>query len=183
MLRLVNRMLGLVLIGYPLLVYLGLHVLVPWQLSTALMLVLVLRFLLYPRHQKTGSVLLGAGVLYCLFAIWHNTELSLRFYPVWINLCLFGLFFISLLYPPSFVERLARLQDPNLSQHAIQYTQKVTVVWCIFFIVNGGIATATALWSDFFWWSLYNGLIAYVLIGLLMGIEYGIRIRMQRHDH
>ena len=32
--------------------------------------------------------------------------------------------------PQSLVERLARLQTPNLNTQAIQYTRRVTQVWC-----------------------------------------------------
>jgi len=57
----------------------------------------------------------------------------------------------------------------------------VTQVWCGFFMLNGGIALATALWSSFEIWSLYNGLIAYLLMGTLFVGEYLVRIRTQKH--
>jgi uncharacterized membrane protein len=43
------------------------------------------------------------------------------------------------------------------------------------------MAAATAIWCSFSVWSLYNGLIAYILIGLLMAIEYRVRIRTQNY--
>jgi uncharacterized membrane protein len=80
------------------------------------------------------------------------------------------------------VERLARLQQPDLPPQGVRYTRRVTQVWCGFFIINGSIALITALWSSFAWWSLYNGLIAYVLMGLLFAGEYLIRRRTQKRD-
>src|SRR3546814_12152489 len=65
------------------------------------------------------------------------------------------------------IERLARLQDPDLSPSGVRYTRQVTRVWVGFFIFNGSIATALTLWSPLAWWTLYNGLIAYPLMGRL----------------
>jgi uncharacterized membrane protein len=87
----------------------------------------------------------------------------------------------SLLSPPSLIERLARLQHPDLPSAGIIYTRRVTQVWCGFFIVNGAIALATAVWSSFEFWSLYNGVIAYLLMGILLGGEYVIRMKTQKH--
>ena len=92
-----------------------------------------------------------------------------------------AIFSWSLLSPPSLIERLARIQHPDLPPEGIIYTRRVTQVWCGFFIVNGGIALATALWSSFEVWSLYNGLIAYLLMGILLGGEYIVRMKTQKH--
>jgi uncharacterized membrane protein len=83
--------------------------------------------------------------------------------------------------PQSLVERIARIQHPNLPPEGVVYTRRVTQIWCVFFVVNGGIALVTALWSSFEIWSLYNGLIAYVLMGLLFAGEYIVRMRTQKH--
>jgi uncharacterized membrane protein len=173
---------GFILLLYPLAVYFGIQELAPWKISLGLLAVLVARFCLSPADKQWGGALIGFGVLYCVFAIWQNSELSLRLYPVGVNICFFLLFSLSLLYPPPVIERLARLQDPNLSPQGVNHTRKVTQVWCVFFVINGSIAAGTAFWGSFFWWSLYNGLISYLLIGLLMGIEYLIRIRMQARE-
>jgi hypothetical protein len=63
---------------------------------------------------------------------------------------------------------------------AIPYTRKVTITWCLFFIANGSIATFTALYSSMEIWSLYNGFIAYILMGSVFVIEYLIRIRVRK---
>ena len=182
MLRLLNSIIGCVMLLYPLAVYFGIQTLEPWEISAALLAILLVRLCLFPADKQWSRALVGVGVLYCVFAVWHNSELSLRFYPVWVNICLFLLFVISLAYPPPAIERLARLQHPNLSSQGVRYTRKVTYIWCGFFIINASIAAGTALWANFFWWSLYNGFIAYLLIGLLMGIEYLVRIRLLAHE-
>jgi uncharacterized membrane protein len=101
-----------------------------------------------------------------------------RWYPVVVNGVLLVLFGTSLVWPPTVVERLARLTNPRLPATGVRYTRNVTAVWCGFFVLNGAAAAATALWATFATWSLYNGVVAYVLMGLLFGGEFWVR---QRH--
>lgn len=123
---------------------------------------------------------LGGGLLLAAAAIISNAWLPLKLYPVMVNVAMLCAFGFSLISPPSMVERLARLREPDLPAEAILYTRRVTQVWCVFFVVNGSIALATALWASPDIWSLYNGVIAYLLTGLLFGGEYIVRVRFKR---
>lgn len=178
--KLITAIIAFLTLLYPVAVYYSIQLVAPWKIAAILLVLIIIRFFL-GSQIRWGWAFTGAGVLYCGFAIWQNSLLSLRFYPVLMSLAFFLIFFTSLKYPPSIVERIARLQHPNLPLQGIKYTYKVTQVWCVFFFINGLIATATALWSSFAWWSLYNGLISYLLMGLLMGVEYLVRIRTQPH--
>lgn len=109
-----------------------------------------------------------------------NGSLPVKLYPVLVNAGLLLLFGWSLITPPTMIERLARLQEPDLPPHAVAYTRKVTQVWVVFFVVNGSIALFTAVWASQAVWTLYNGVIAYVLIALLFGIEWLVRQRVKR---
>ena len=62
----------------------------------------------------------------------------------------------------------------------MEYTRTVTKVWLGFFVFNGAVALATALWASDAVWALYNGLIAYCLIGILGGAEWLVRRRVRR---
>ena len=112
--------------------------------------------------------------------VWTNAILPLKLYPVVVNLGMLALFGLSLIFPPTIIERIARIREPLLSSAGVQYTKRVTQVWCAFFIVNGTIAWITVFYASDEIWSLYNGLIAYVLMGLLFGIEYLCRRRFKR---
>ena len=110
--------------------------------------------------------------------------LPLKLYPVLVNAVLLIVFGLSLWRPPSVVERLARLTQPDLPPRGVAYTRQVTRVWCAFFVVNGGLAAATALWASDAVWALYNGLLAYGLMGALFAGEWLVRQRvMKRHGH
>ncbi len=101
-----------------------------------------------------------------------------RFEPRWMALLLFAVIFAtSLRFPPTAVERLARLTEPELPPFAVVYTRRVTQVWCGFFVLNGALALMTALWASNQVWALYNGLLAYVMMGVLFGGEWLVRRR------
>jgi uncharacterized membrane protein len=117
-------------------------------------------------------------------AIWHNALLPLKLYPVAVSAVFLGIFGYSLLAPPSVIERIARGRGPALPPFVVAYTRRVTQVWCGFFMLNGGIAFATALWAPAAVWSLYTGVISYALMGLLFAAEYVVRIQVKkRHRH
>jgi uncharacterized membrane protein len=178
---LINGVTAMLTLLYPLAVYFGIHYFEPWKLAGILMVLLLIKLAISHADNHWSRPLLIAGLFYCGFALWSNNVVSLRFYPVLVNGVMLVIFSSSLLSPPSLIERLARLQHPDLPPEGIIYTRRVTQVWCGFFIVNGVIALATALWGSFEIWSLYNGLIAYLLMGILLGGEYIVRMKTQKH--
>ncbi|HTB34184.1 MAG TPA: AMP-binding protein, partial [bacterium] len=110
----------------------------------------------------------------------RQAQLALKAYPICVNLALLASFGWSLWRPPTVVERLARLSDPQLPAHALPYIRKVTAVWCVFFALNAAVSLATALWASEKAWALYNGGVAYGLMGLLFSAEWVLRQRVKR---
>jgi len=96
-------------------------------------------------------------------------------YPVVINTGLLAYFWSTLEGGPTAIERLARLEEPDLPPEGVAYTRTLTKVWCGFFLLNGTLAAATAAWGDAKLWALYNGVISYVLIGVLLLGERWLR--------
>lgn len=178
---LVNSVIGLATLLYPVAVFFGSRYFEPWKIAAILIVLLLIRLAGSVSSKHWSTPLLIAGIGYCLFAMWNNQLGTLRLYPVLVNSLMLLIFGWSLLSPPSLIERLARLQHPDLPPEGVIYTRRVTQVWCGFFIVNGSIALATALWTSLEIWSLYNGLVAYLLMGLLLGGEYLVRMRTQKH--
>ncbi|HLN22604.1 MAG TPA: hypothetical protein VK558_01320, partial [Patescibacteria group bacterium] len=106
--------------------------------------------------------------------------LAVKAYPVAVSLAVAGVFGLSLVYPPTVVERLARLSEPDLPPQGVAYTRKVTLVWVLFLLANAGVSTATALWGSLAQWTLWNGLLSYVAMGTLFAAEFMIRRRVRR---
>ncbi|AZP12078.1 hypothetical protein EJN92_08750 [Undibacterium parvum] len=167
---------------YPLAIWFGHGQVQPRWLALLLLLAVATRLpTLAISRVARWSVL--AGMLLVLLAVWNNALLPLKLYPVLVNAGLLAAFGYSLLAPPSMVERLARMREPDLPAVAVGYTRRVTQVWCGFFILNGALAFATALWASEALWSLYTGVISYLLMGALFGIEFLLRLRFKRLHH
>ena len=113
------------------------------------------------------------GMLSCasLAIVVTNSELLLRLYPSLVNLGLLIAFGATLVRGPSMIEKFARLARPDLPPGAVRHTRRVTQVWCAFFVLNGAFSAYTALYWSRANWSLYNGAIAYGLIGVLLVAE------------
>lgn len=168
-----NALIGLVSVLYPLAIYFSLGNFEPRWVALILLSVALLRA--FTSSEKFWRYAAGAALLLALLSMYLNHATPLKLYPVIMSAALLSVFAISLWHPPSVIERLARLQDPNLPEQAIPYTRKVTMVWCFFFLVNGAIALFTALYSSDKIWALYNGLISYGLMGMLFVGEWLVR--------
>lgn len=180
--RLLTLILSLLLVLYPVLIYVGMKTVGPRALAVILVVMALARLAaqrLTRQPLGNGGWLLLAAALAGGVTLMTGSLVGLKSYPVVVNLVLLGMFGISLWRSPTVIERLARLQTPDLPVQAVAYTRKVTWVWCGFFVVNGAIAAATLQASEQVW-ALYNGFIAYVAMGLLMGGEYLVRLRVQR---
>ena len=160
-------------------VYLGLQWLPVNQLSLILVALLAGRLLIKSPISHLKYPIFFAIALLVIAATTSN-ELLVKFYPVLMNLGMLAIFGHSLLVPPSIVERLARIREPDLAPEGVAYTRKVTLAWCVFFVLNAAIAAYTALYTELEVWTLYNGLIAYLLMGSLMAIEFCVRIYVRR---
>lgn len=182
----VQQITALMMLGWPFVIWFGLaHNSLHWLLP--LMALLLLVRLRQARHTAGPMrvVLQGValvGITLCLLSALFKTHQWLLFYPVAVNLVMLAVFGGSLWTPMPLVERLARLREPDLPELAVRYTRRVTQIWCAFFIANGTIALLTALHGDMQIWTAWNGMIAYLLMGLLMAAEWLVRRRVIKRE-
>jgi uncharacterized membrane protein len=118
------------------------------------------------------------GVVLAAFSLLRSQPDAMLYYPALVSLAMFCLFGASVLFPPTVVERIARRMDGPLSPRAVRYTRRVTIAWLGFFVANGSAALYTALYTPLDIWALYNGFVAYLLIGAMFGGEWLIRRRV-----
>jgi uncharacterized membrane protein len=166
---------------YPFAVYFGQGRIEP-RLLAGLLGIIALARLGDTKGPLSRGWFIGAIVLMGV-VLRSNNALPLKLYPVLVNAGLLAVFGWSLYSPPTVIERMARVRTPDLPPASILYIRRVTQVWCGFFLVNGLIALYTAVYSSAAVWSLYNGLIAYGLVGLLFAGEYAVRRHMMRGAH
>jgi uncharacterized membrane protein len=164
-------------LGYPLLVYLSMGRLDPYWVAGGIALVLLVRAAI--SRDTIWLLVAAAAALIALVSLGGVGWLPLKLYPVAVSAIMLAVFGSSLLRPPSFVERIARAREGALSPEGIAYTRKVTMIWCGFFVVNGTIAAATALWASPEVWAAYTGLVSYILMGLLFAGEWVVRRRLR----
>lgn len=161
--------------AYPLIIYFSLGHVEPRYLALLLLVLGGLRWMAGGAQLVQARWIALAALLLAGSTALLNMSLPLKLYPVLVNVVLLVVFGLSLVRGPSVAERIARLSEPDLDAYGQAYTRRVTQVWCAFFVINGSIALATALWASDEVWALYNGLIAYLLIGTLMGGEWLVR--------
>lgn len=173
------------LLAYPVIVYFSLDALHS-EFSMSLLVLgfgvlCCLRLLMVktlPARQRIAACM--AIALFCLLA-WMDDDLgTLKFYPVLINLGLAGFFTFTLFNPPSAIERFSARLGMQIEGRAVGYTRTLTMVWLVAFICNALAAAYTALYAGLEVWTFYNGFLSYVLIGLLLAIEYPVRLLFKK---
>ncbi len=171
---------GLVAVVYPSLVYFGIGYFSPAFFGALLAMLLIFRVrVLTPAERSVLLPLLGALLVYAIAAILLGSTRFLLLYPVLVNFSLCGVFAWSLRGSEPTLLRIVKARGIVTSEHSLNYLFRLTGVWAAFFLVNGMLALWTTTQS-METWTLYNGLISYVLIAFLMGAEFLFRIYYKR---
>ena len=170
-------------LAYPLLVYTGLKVVSYQVIGLALLGLLIARAVISRASLARREQLVMVVSIVCVSGLLViEPRIAVKAYPVIVNLLLALAFGYSLLIPPTAIERLALLREPDLDEAGRRYTRKVTWVWLVFFLFNGSIAGMVGLYGSLELWTLYNGFIAYLLIGFLFGGELLVRQHIKRRQ-
>lgn len=123
------------------------------------------------------KIALFMSLIVFLSALLGGTSIT-YWYPVIINTVLFYIFSKSLWEKQTFIERLARLKDPNLSPKAVSYTRTVTKIWCLIFWFNIMITSFLIALEKFNLWATYTGFISYLIMGGVILLELCVRKRI-----
>lgn len=162
-------------ISYPFFVYWGLNNFDISIIAIGGILVTIAQFSLRSleakKNFKTFLPLTVALVATYIAAYLLKSSAYMKFTPVLISANLLILFVSSLIKPPSMVERFAKIRFKDLPPEATPYCRNVTIIWILFFIVNGSIAFWT-VFQDMKTWTFYNGFLAYILMGAIFGGEF-----------
>jgi uncharacterized membrane protein len=177
LLALVNTALVVV---YPFAVFFGMSRFGARSLGLLLLALLLPRLLLSARGAARADLWAVLRVPLTIVALVATAAaldqpLLLLALPVVVNLALLGHFAGSLRGPVSLVERLARMQEPELPPGGPAYCRTVTKVWCGFFLMNAAVAGGLAIWGSLAAWTLFTGLISYLLVGALFTAEFVAR--------
>ncbi len=166
----------LLVVTYPLIVFFGLSVFEPGIIAIFLIVIILLRLISFQSASgvsnfKSVIVVSLAGGLIAVFTLISNSIYGLKLYPVLINFSMLVLFAYSLTAEQTIIEKIARIKEPDLPIEGVIYTRKITWIWCCFFICNGLFSLYTALYTSIEFWTIYNGLVSYIIMGALLGGE------------
>ncbi len=166
--------------AYPFIIFFGLSYLPPSAFGLALLVLLALRFgVLLPDERP---ILLPALVIYVIYAATatiSQSQMLLLYYPAVVNLTLGGVFLNSLRSGDPLLLRIIRARGTTMTVHAPSYLYWLTGIWAAFFIVNAAISIWTSTQSLEIW-TLYNGFLAYIAIGVLAAGEFVFRYFYKR---
>ena len=134
-------------------------------------------------HDRSRSLVaqhvLAAGA--ATFALVQGQGLALLLLPALVSLGLFGVFGATLWRGPPLVEQIARrISGAGFEEEMVPHCRQATIAWCVFFVANAGVVTGLAVAAPLSWWTLYTGIVADVLMGLLFATEYVIRTVRRR---
>jgi uncharacterized membrane protein len=157
---------------YPFVIFLGLRWLSPRTLAALVGTALLIRALVKFRRGawQRLSPLLGAaaliGGLIGLAALFDDGR-YFKVLPVVINVGFFLAFARTLVHGMPMVESFARLHHAQLPDGGVEYCRRVTAVWALFFALNAGFILWLAFTASVEAWTLYTGLLAYLLAAAL----------------
>lgn len=159
-------------LAYPYLVYRGIETGLVW-IAPAIFAAIFLRQSLMSQNVRIKWVKASIAIVLLLGSYYMQT-MTAKVLPILIQLLLMSFFGRTLLKnnQPSFVERFVRLQFPEFPEAITVYCRQLTMVWTGFFAMNVIIITVLAVWGAEYWWSFYNGVVIYLLMGLIIIIEY-----------
>ena len=107
-------------------------------------------------------------------------SMAAKAYPVAVSLAAAAVFGWSLIAPPSLIEQIARLREPDLSEDGQAYCRKVTLVWTVWLVLNALIAGLLGWTGQDSAWAIWTGIVAYVVMALLFLGEIAIRRRVRK---
>lgn len=177
----IGLLVGLATIIYPFFIYYGLSEYGPSVFALILFVLMVIRVVVKGSYQEPSQwlQLLIIGI-FCCAIILFKSDVLLRFYPVIMSLGFSLLFAISLTSKTTLVERFAKMAGQDYPQQALGYMRSLTKVWAIILFFNAMIAAYTACCASLKSWTLYNGFLAYFLLGGFVLFEYIFRCYYRR---
>ena len=159
-------------LAYPYLVYRGIESGMVW-LAPAIFSGIYLLQAFTARNMKI-RIYKGLIAIALLLGAYYLQTITAKVIPVLIQLMLMFFFGRTLLKGkgPSLIESFVRLEFPDFPPGVSEYCRQLTILWTGFFAFNAIMCVGLAIWGSSIWWTLYNGVFIYLMIGILMIGEY-----------
>lgn len=171
--RLINILIGLCFVAYPFVLFWKRDGLDSKYIALLMMVLWCLRGLFATQKEQRISAFVIA--LFFLMVACLGNGYGLYWYPVLASSLGLVIFAGSLFTKQSIIERIARWREPDLPPEGVRYTRKVTQLWVGYFLFNIAITIYYIWQQNWQMWTLYTGVISYILIGLIFAGEWCYR--------
>lgn len=172
--------LGILLFLYPVFILLSLTVFhLPMSAVSLGMLIIGVAGYLANTGQGSRWVPAGAGII-ALLALVLKSDTVIKFYPICITLVFLGLFGGSLIRKNPIVVHFAEMMDSSIKTHPgrteiERYCKNVTVIWCVWLVISLTVNVYLVVRGTTVQWTYFNGLICYIVQGMLFAGEFVVR--------
>ncbi|MDD2724161.1 MAG: hypothetical protein PHH59_09105 [Methylovulum sp.] len=159
-------------ITYPYLVYRGMESGMNWLAPLVFSGIFLYRAWLAQEFRRRVLNLVFAIAL--LLGAYYVQTLTAKILPVLVQLTLMVFFGRGLFGDKelTFIERVVRLQFPESPPAVSIYCRQLSLIWTVFFAGNALVCTLLAIYGTGYGWAFYNGVLIYVLMGVLGIGEY-----------
>ncbi len=170
---------AILLIGYPIIVYVVIKYFGVRAAALLLIVLLIPRAIRLKIHNRENLLpilvqVVGVLLLASLTLIFKN-PLFLQQLPVLISLFLFCSFGYTLFKQPPMIERFARLVQDDLTRDECAHCRVATYIWLGFFLIHAVIIETLTLVASFDAWTVYTGVLGYIIMGIIFSGEYIVR--------
>ncbi|CAN5901683.1 membrane protein [soil metagenome] len=131
--------------------------------------------LMAKREQRLAALQLPAiALVFALLGWISNNGTWLLILPS-ANQAAFGLAFLRSLRGTPLIEHFARMMKAELGPGQLAHCRRWTAVWGIYLLVLAALGLVLARFATLEVWTVYVGILSYVLVGVLFAIEYIVR--------
>jgi uncharacterized membrane protein len=176
---------GALAVLYPLLVFCALVVFnLPIRyLSIGIIAFAIAYSVINSRHyrgKRSAALFISPAILCAIGGVslfMGDSPLVLKLYPALADLAYLTIFTTSFFVPPPFADYFIEIFDRSIKDRIPRaqfdrYCFRATLVWCVFFVIDGVIALLTVLFGSDIVWAVYNSGITYVIMGLIFFGEF-----------
>lgn len=125
-------------------------------------------------HLRAALTLPAIGLVFALLGWLLDNRVWLMVLPA-ATQASFGVAFLRSLTTTPLIENFARMVKPELTEPELAHCRAWTRIWGIYLIAVAVFGLVLAACASLAVWTIYVGVLTYVLVGLLFAVEYVTR--------